>query len=250
MLSRAGCGPRPHSEGRASCWTHRAVPGGSPLTVAVLDVDGGLCLQQQRDEVQAATQGCVVQRREPATQGRAQPSPGPRGAVSTAPACTGTRAEGWDGHCMFMATSLLIARSQCLSFPIAKQRGIPPCCPCPRAQRGMQGPYAPRETPARGIPHPPCPVRGPSRWDRESCISPLRGTAGQPAAALLTASGKCTGPVATPGPSARRSLPMPAGMPGAHSTVWEAASNERALCLGAVKGACLPSAPPVLSREG
>lgn len=46
------------------------------------------------------------------------------------------------------------------------------------------------------------------------------------------------------------SLPMPAGMLGAHGTVWESAGNERALCLGAVKGACLPGAPPVLPREG
>lgn len=94
----------------------------SPLTVAVLDVDCGLCFQEQRDEVQAATQGCVVQRREPATQGRAHPSPGPCRAVPTAPACTGTRSEGWDGHRLFMATSLLILRSQSLSFPIGKQR--------------------------------------------------------------------------------------------------------------------------------
>lgn len=95
---------------------------GSPLTIAVLDVNGGLRLQQQRDEVQAAAQGCVVQRREPATQGRAQPSPGPRRAVPTVPACTGTQAKGRAGHRLFMATFLLISQSQCLSFPIAKQR--------------------------------------------------------------------------------------------------------------------------------
>lgn len=79
---------------------------------------------------------------------------------------------------------------------------------------------------------------------------PFRGAARQPEAALLTASSKPTSPAATPGPSASHPLPVPAGMPGAHGTAWEAAGNERALCLGAVKGACLPGAPPVLSREG
>lgn len=106
------------------------------------------------------------------------------------------------------------------------------------------------KTPVRGVPHPPALCRGASRQDGQRCIAPLRGAARQPEAALLTASSKHTSPAATPGPSTSHPLPMPAGMPGAHGTAWEAAGNERALCLRAVKGACLPSAPPVLSREG
>lgn len=43
-----------------------------------------------------------------------------------------------------------------------------------------------------------------------------------------------------------RHSPHASGDARAHGTVWEAPGNERALCLGAVKGACLP----VLSREG
>lgn len=80
---------------------------GSPLTIAVLDVDGGLGLQQQRDEVQAAAQGCVMQRREPGTQGKGQSTPRPQCAVPTAPTCTGIQAEGWDSHQLLTATSLL-----------------------------------------------------------------------------------------------------------------------------------------------
>lgn len=104
------------------------------------------------------------------------------------------------------------------------------------------------ETPVRGVPQP-CPVQGQAVGMQRS-ISPPCSTVRQPEAMLLTRSSKCTGPAATPGPSASHPLPVPAGMPGAHGTAWEAVGNERALCLGAVKGACLLGAPPMLSREG
>lgn len=52
LTSLRGLSRLPEARGRSR---------GVTLTIAVLDVNGGLCLQQQRDEVQAAAQGCVVQ---------------------------------------------------------------------------------------------------------------------------------------------------------------------------------------------